>query len=164
MSRKPAFLKISLIVTLAAGLFVAAGCELLMGYTTPEWTSVAKSPDGRQFVTDGSIAIDVAYAQVEELPEAESSASWFSETLYRNSIAQRRELFSVMDIKASEGNPEIVIAPGGLQLEEKYVSYIQSKFARNHRVAFWQQRRMLPLVIVSDGTNAVGAMKVLAQP
>lgn len=134
-----------------------------MGYTTLEWTSVAKIPDGRQFVTDGSIAIDVALAQVEELPEAESSASWFSDALYRNSLAQRRELFSVTDIKASKGNPEIVVAPGGLQLEEKYVSYIRNEFGSSHRISFWQQGRMLPVVIVFDGVDAVGVLKVLAQ-
>ena len=163
MSRKSAFLKISLIVTLAAGLFVASGCELLMGYTTPEWTSVAKSRDGREFVTDGRIAIDVAYARVEELPEVESSASWFSDALYRNSLAERRVLFSGRDIKPSEGNPEILIGPAGLQLEESYVSYIQHKFSTSHNIAYWQQSPTQPVVIVFDGSIAVGAMKVPGQ-
>ena len=39
MSRKPAVLKTFLLVALVS----LAGChELIMGYTTPEWTSVAK--------------------------------------------------------------------------------------------------------------------------
>ena len=134
-----------------------------MGYTTPEWTSVAKTPDGRECVTDGSIAIDISCAKVEELPEAESSASWFSDALYRNWLAERRELFSVTDVKASKGNPEIVVAPGGLQLEERYVTYIRQRFGSLHRISFWQQRRMLPVVIIFDGVDAVGALKVFAQ-
>ena len=119
MSRKPAVLKTFLLVALVS----LAGChELIMGYTTPEWTSVAKLGDGRQFVTDGSLAIDVNVAEEEELPESASSASWFSDALYQHSIAERQVLFSLTDIKASEGNPEIVVAPGQLQLEESYVS------------------------------------------
>ncbi len=163
MSRKPPWLKISLMVTLAAGLFVAASCELIMGYTTPEWTSVAKSRDGREFVTDGRIAIDVAYARVKELPEAESSASWFSDALYRNSLAERRVLFAARDIKPSYGNSVIVLAPAGLELEESYVSYIQNKFSTSHNIGYWQQSPTQPVVIVFDGSIAVGAMKVPGQ-
>lgn len=159
MSRKPAVLKTFLLVALVS----LAGChELIMGYTTPEWTSVAKLGDGRQFVTDGSLAIDVNVAEEEELPESTSSASWFSDALYQHSIAERQVLFGLTDIKASEGNPEIVVAPGQLQLEESYVSYLRKKLASRHRIAFWQHSRMQPVVIVVDGQGA-GAIKPLAQ-
>ena len=90
-------------------------------------------------------------------------ASWFSDALYRNSLAERRELFSVTDVEASKGNPEIALAPGGLQLEERYVTYVRQRFGSLHRISFWQQRRMLPVVIIFDGVDAVGAIKVLAQ-
>ena len=160
MSRKHAVLTTFLLVALVS----LAGChELIMGYTTPEWTSVAKHRDGRQFLTDGSIAIEVKIAEEDELPESTSSASWFSDALYQHSIAERQTLFALTDIKASKGNPEILIGPGQLQLEESHVSYLRKKIAASHRVTFWQHSRMQPLVIVVDGQGA-GAIKPLAQP
>jgi hypothetical protein len=163
MSQKPAVWTILPLVALAP--FVMGGCgdlnELVMGYTTPEWTSVAKLRDGRQFVTDGSIALEVAVAEVEEPPQ-ETSRAWFSEALSQHSVAERQELFSLKDIKASEGNPSIVVGPGNLQLEETYVTYLSNKLSSSHRVSFWQHSRMQPIVIVVDGVGA-GAMKPLAQ-
>lgn len=161
MDRKPAVWTLLPLVALAT----LVGCgnlhEMIMGYTTPEWKSVAQLRDGRQFVTDGAIALNVKVAEADPLPDAESKA-WFSEALYLHSVAERQELFSLGDIKASEGNPSIVVGPGELQLEEVHVSYLRHKIASSHRVAFWQHSRMQPVVIVLDG-NGEGALKPLAQ-
>ena len=139
-----------------AALVLLDGCgnlnEMIMGYTTPDWRAVAKSRDGRQFVTDGAIALNVKVAEFEALPEGESKA-WFSEALYLHSVAERQELFGLGDIKASEGNPSIVVGPGELQLEEVHVSYLRNAIASKHRVAFWQHSRMQPVIIVFDGVG-----------
>lgn len=162
MNEKPAVLKTSLFLTLAASLLVFAGCDQLMGYKTPEWTSVAKSRDGRQFVTDGKIAMDVEFAEPKELPTTESSP-WFAEALDRNAAAERRVLFTLADIRPSDGNPEIVVAPGGMQLEESHVTYLQIKYASSYQVGLWQQRSMEPVVVVING-QAVGAFRPISQP
>lgn len=162
MRHEPAVLKRTLLLVLAASVFALASCEQLMGYKTPEWTSVAKSRDGRQFVTDGKIAMDVELAQPKALPTTESPA-WFGEALDANARAERRVLFSIADIKPSQGNPEIVVAPGGMQLEESHVTYLQLKYASSYQVGLWQQRSMQPVVVVING-QAVGAFKPISQP
>ena len=43
-----------------------------MGYKSPEWTGVAKLRDGRQFVTDGNIALEVETSVLEPMLSAET--------------------------------------------------------------------------------------------
>ena len=166
MDNKPAVLKSLLLVAILAVLAVA-GCdrvnELVMGYTTPEWRSVATLRDGRKFVTDGTIALDVKIAEIadEDLPP-EESAAWFSDALYQHSIAERQELFSLKDIKDLESSEVFVMGPGNLKLEQTYVTYLSNRYGSSHRIAFWQHSSMQPIVIVVNGEGA-GAMKPFSQ-
>ena len=146
------------LVTIAASflLVLAIGCT---SYPEPVWTSVAKL-EGKSYVTDGNIAIDMKLIQVAQPPNIQSASKWFSESIFQNARAETPEQFNLDDIRASDGNPEIVLGPSEQQLEEKYVSYLTGKLSSDHRVAFWQLSEMEPMVIVVDGL-AVGAMKAL---
>jgi hypothetical protein len=146
------------LVTIAGALLVvlAGGCT---SYTEPEWTSVAKL-EGKSYVTDGNIAIDMKLIQVAQPPPLQSASKWFSESIFQNARADTKEQFNLDDIRESDGNPLIVVGPNEQQLEEKYVSYLSGKLSSSHRVAFWQLSEMEPMVIVVDG-QAVGAMKAL---
>lgn len=138
------------------------GCQqLFMNYSEPEWNAVARHSDGREFVTDGKIAIDVSFAELEELPTGQGSTAWFEGALQEQGFAERRELFSITDIRESEDDPDVSTGPGGLVLDSYQIEYIRGKFF-GRKVSFWQLRRMDPLVIVVD-EKPVGALKVISQ-
>lgn len=143
---------------------LATGCKQLetaiKGYSAPEWNAVAKSSDGRQFVTDGRLALVVDLAQPKELP-SETSPAWFDSALRSHSVAEKQELFTRQDVKASADDPNVVIAPGGIVLDKNHVNYVAGEVSG--RLSFWQFSRMEPIVIVVDG-KAAGAMKVISQP
>ena len=159
MSRKQVLSERQLLLGTIAGAFLfvlAAGCT---SHTEPTWTSVAKV-EGRNYVTDGNIAIDMKLIEVSQPPPLQSTSKWFSESLFQNLRADTPEQFNLDEIRASDRNAEIVLGPGEQQLKEKYITYLTGKLSSDHRVAFWQLSEMEPMVIVVDG-KAVGAMKAL---
>ncbi len=112
MGKKHADPKLRLTIAFTAAALLGAGCqELMMGYAEPEWTSVVNHPDGRCFVTDGRVAMDVTFAEPKELPTA-TAPSWFDSALRSHSVAERQELFSSLDVRASQDDPNDVIHAG----------------------------------------------------
>ena len=146
------------LLTVALLSLLIAGCQdLLMGNTEPEWNAVANHPDGRQFVTDGKIAIDVSVAELEELPTGRGSIDWFEPSMRANGFAERRVLFGLLDLRAHD-NPDLIAGPATLVLEKYQVDYLRGKFSGS-QVGFWQLRQNDPLVILVD-ERAVGAVRV----
>ena len=129
MSRKQVLSERQLLLGTIAGAFLfvlAAGCT---SYTEPTWTSVAKV-EGRNYVTDGNIAIDMKLIEVSQPPPLQSTSKWFSESLFQNLRADTPEQFNLDEIRASDGNAEIVLGPGEQQLSSREVHNVP------HREAF----------------------------
>ena len=140
------------------------GCEIveeiLHPYTEPEWTGVVRIGD-REFVTDGTLALDVTLAEPEQLPERHV-APWFEEAFRAQTVAERRDLFSLYELVTSEVDDK-ARGPEASKLivDGPSVDYLQAKLA-NHTVRIWQRQRMEPLVIVIKD-EPVGAIKVISQ-
>jgi hypothetical protein len=164
MTKKYLESKLRLAIAVTAVALLSAGCqelqELMDGYSEPEWTSVVNHRDGRRFVTDGKIAIDVKFAEPKKLPTT-TSASWFDSALYHHSIAEKQELFANVDIRADPEDATVLTAPGGLVFDKAQIDYVRGKF--HGRLSFWQFQRMEPVVIMVD-KQAIGVLRVLSQP
>ena len=152
--------KNSLPLVIVAGAFVsmlATGCS---SYTEPEWTSVAKV-EGKSYVTDDTMAIDMQLIEVSQPPNTQSAADWFKESIFSNMRADNKENFKIGEIKESS-DPGVAVTPGDLKVQDKYVSYLRGRLGSDHDIGFWQAESTDPLVIMVDG-QPVGAVKLVGQ-
>lgn len=117
-----------------SSLLVVSGCQgvsqTIMGYEEPVWTAVVHMSDGRLFVTDEYIALDVVWAKPETLPSGTFPAEgieWAIERQVRSSNSAGFGVGTVKDV----GVDGTYRGQGGILLEPKYIDYLKWHFMLN---------------------------------
>jgi hypothetical protein len=121
----------------------------------PVWQGVIRFADGRMFVTDGGLALDVAFAKPAKLPTRELP----SKVLEQYLGASHKEEYGFGDLTAAVSG-RTYSAPNGIALNATYVSYLRRILSRSTR--FRMTGEMQPVVIVADG-KAVGFLMPVKQ-
>jgi hypothetical protein len=121
----------------------------------PAWQGVVRLADGRTFVTDGGLAIDVAFAKPVQLPTRELPAKVLDQ--YLN--ASHKDEFGFSDLSAAPSG-RTYTAPNGIPLNATYITFLRRTLPRS--VRFRMNGGMQPVVIVASGT-AVGVLMPVKQ-
>ena len=114
------------------------------------WQRVVLMPDGRAFVTDGGMAIDVAVAKPPRLPEATQPGAVFARLLthpYTGEIGLR-------DL-TSGPRTNTFATPSGVLLNGNYVTFLRGVLPGRARLRV--NGEMDPIVVVLDG-NAIAVV------
>ena len=137
------------------------GCQQLdrlFAPPEPHWNAIIQF-DGLEYVTDGTLAIDARLARLDRRPSRQSPA-WFGRAFQKQSVAERRDLFSIHDIEVVDGEAE-ARGPANLVVDAASMAFLQAKLG-GERARMWQGLPMEPLVIVIDG-QPIGALRVISQ-
>jgi len=123
----------------------------------PKWQRQLRLSDGRTFVTDGGLAIDVALARP-AAPPSEVLGSASGKVLEGYLAARPKDEFRIADLKkAADGRT--YTAPTGIVLNGTYIDYLR-------RILPTARLRMelhaAPVVILSNGA-AVGVLMPVAR-
>jgi hypothetical protein len=127
--------------------------------TAPTWTRLVQLADGRTFVTDGSLAIDVALAKPAVLPTvvlSGASASLLEGYLTAPFIHE----CGLAELKAG-GKPGTYVAPSGVVLNAKYVEYLRHTLP-TARLRLRLKGDRDPVVLLSHAT-AIGVLMPMAR-
>jgi hypothetical protein len=116
----------------------------------PVWQGVLRFADGRTFVTDGGLAIDVTFAKPATLPSRELPTRLLEQ--YFN--ASHKDEYGFGDLTAALSG-RTYSAPNGIALNATYVSYLRRILSGSAR--FRTTGDLQPVVIVADG-KAVGVL------
>lgn len=149
---------VSVVTTLVLALAIPAlSAQTRMTPTTPgtagdpQWQAVTRLSDGRTFVTDGGMAIDVAVAKVVKLPEKDYSGK----TIETYLAAPHQQEYGFADLKAAASG-KTYDTPIGIPLNATYINYLRRVLpvaAARFRVS----GELQPVVIVVSG-KAVGVL------
>lgn len=136
-------------------LVVASCADLkksIYRYEEPVWTATSELTDGRVFVTDTHIALDVAWAEPQTIPSGtfprervEPLIHW----LERAGAPSGMRLGEVKDV----GVEGALRGPGGILLSPDHIAYLRGKFAF-HDVVLYARQNDEDVVITIDGDFA----------
>jgi hypothetical protein len=121
----------------------------------PVWQGLLRFADGRTFVTDGGLALDVAFAKPAKLPSRELP----SKVLEQYLTASHKDEYGFGDLTAALSG-KTYSAPNGMALNATYITYLRRVLPRSTR--FRMTGAMQPIVIVVGG-KAVGVLMAVAQ-
>ena len=122
----------------------------------PKWQGHLRLSDGRTFVTDGGLAIDVALARPDPLPARVLTAKVLEDYL----AAKPKDEFSVNDLKKA-ANGRTYTTPTGVILNATYIDYLRRILpAASLRIRV--EGDLKPVVVVSKGV-AVGVLMPVAR-
>jgi hypothetical protein len=153
--------KAAIVVVLAAQVAVAQSRTPLKPTAPgtagdPAWQGILRLSDGRTFVTDGGLAIDVALAKPAKLPDRELTAKVLEG--YLNT--PHKDEFSLGQLKAT-ATGKTYMTPTGIALNATYVNYLRRTLpAASARLRTTADRQ--PIAIVADG-KVVGVLMPVAQ-
>ena len=116
----------------------------------PVWQRVVQMPDGRTFVTDGGMAIDVAVAKPPRLPDATQPGTVFARLLTRPYTAE----IELRDLAAGP-RTNTFATPSGVLVNGNYVTFLRGVLPARARLRVHGE--MDPIVIVLDG-NAIAVV------
>jgi hypothetical protein len=122
----------------------------------PTWQGVVHLADGRTFVTDGGLAIDVAFAKPAQLPSRELPPRVLDQ--YLNAAHKNEYGFSDLSAAASG---RTYTTPNGISLNASYVNFLRRTLP-TRSVRFRMSGNMQPVVIVASGA-AVGVLMPVKQ-
>jgi hypothetical protein len=122
----------------------------------PAWQGVVRLADGRTFVTDGGLAIDVAFAKPSQLPTRELPPKVLDQ--YLN--ASHKDEYAFSDLSAALSG-RTYTAPNGIPLNATYINFLRRTLPARS-VRFRMNGGMQPVVIVASGT-AVGVLMPVKQ-
>ena len=122
----------------------------------PAWQGVVHLTDGRTFVTDGGLAIDVAFAKPAQLPSRELPPKVLDQYL----TAAHKNEYGFSDLSAAASG-RTYTAPNGISLNASYVNFLRRTLP-TRSVRFRMNGDMQPVVIVASGT-AVGVLMPVKQ-
>ena len=114
----------------------------------PYWTKQIRLTDGRIFVTDGSIVLDIAFAKPSTLPTDALPAEWLQAFL---SSAQPEEMGLQGLTPEVKGTLKVYSSSRGLVLNSRYVDYLRGVLGDHLR--FRCKGRLDPVQIVFERTT-----------
>lgn len=124
----------------------------------PTWWRTIPLPDGRRFVTDGGLSIDVDIVKPTRLPQAVPTNS---DALVRL-LATPAETESTLDQLRAGARANTFVTPSGVILNGNYVTLLRSTSVAR-RVRLRTSGRTSPVVIAVDG-QTVGVMMPVQPP
>ena len=122
----------------------------------PVWSGSVQMPDGRMFVTDGGLALDVAVAKPEP-PPATSLPIETGKVFEGHLKASHTDEIDLADLKIGE-HQNTFVGPRGIGVNGNYVNYLRRTIPKS-RLRFRSDRD--PVVIVVEN-RAVGLLMPLA--
>jgi hypothetical protein len=120
----------------------------------PTWDRMVRLSDGRTFVTDGSLAIDVALVKPSVLP-TEVLGPAAAKLLEGYMAAPLENEYGLGDLKKGPW-PQTYAAPSGVVLNATYVDYLRRTLPKA-ALRFRMKGDLDPVVILMKGT-AVGVV------
>jgi hypothetical protein len=122
----------------------------------PTWQGIVRLSDGRTFVTDGGLALDVAFAQPAHLPDRELAAKVLEDYLK----ASHKDEYGLGDLNAAASG-RTYTSPSGIALNATYINYLRRKLPANS-VRFRMTGELQPIVILAND-RAVGVLMPVKQ-
>lgn len=126
---------------------------------TPAWKRMVRIADGRTFVTDGSLAIDVTLARPSP-PPAQVLSGGTAKVLEGYLSAQLKDEFGLSELKKS-GTPSYYLSPSGVMLNTMYVDYLR-RLLPGATLRFRMEGGVNPVIILSNGA-VVGVLMPMAR-
>jgi hypothetical protein len=123
----------------------------------PQWTRALKMPDGRTFVTDGGISIDVKIAKPATLPYVLPPES--GKIIADRMAAPHDHEIALADLRRG-GFKNSFATPDGIELNGNYVAFLQQTTA-SAKMRLRTKGKRDAVVVVVDG-QAVAIMMPLA--
>jgi hypothetical protein len=120
------------------------------------WQGIVRFADGRVFVTDGGLAIEVALAKPAKLPERELPPKALEGYL----TASHKDEFRMGDLEAAASG-RTYTSPSGVAMNATYINFLRRIVpAASLRLRMTAPRQ--PVVIAASG-KAVGVLMPVAQ-
>ena len=110
----------------------------------PEWQGIVRLSDGRSFITDGGLALDVAFAKPATLPGREIPGKVLE--TYLN--AERKDDYGLGDLTPAASGKTFT-TPSGIPLSATYVNYLRRMLPSS--VRFRVGGELEPIGIVANG-------------
>lgn len=129
------------------------------GGAAPAWKRIVKLSDGRTFITDGGMTLDVALARPDAIPHEVLGAAT-AKVVEGYLAAPLPHEIDLRQLRAAPASPHYV-APNGVQLNAGYVDYLRRALPPA-RVRLRMKGDLEPVVILLDGT-AVGLVMPMRQ-
>ena len=123
----------------------------------PQWSRVLPMPDGRTFVTDGGLSVDVKYAKPATMPSTvlpEHSGKIIADRM----MAPHDKEIGLGELTVGTFKNSFA-TPDGVSLNGNYVSFLRERLPSKTRLR--TRGKSDPVTIVIDG-QAVGIMMPLA--
>jgi hypothetical protein len=124
----------------------------------PNWQRVVALSDGRTFITDGGLAIDMAV--VKPKPPAEGLAQVPGKVLESHLAGSFTNECGLSDLAVKEAG-RTYVAPSGVLLNATYVDYLRRTLSASS-VRLRMKGNAEPIVIVANG-SAVGVLMPVKQ-
>jgi hypothetical protein len=121
----------------------------------PTWSRVVPMPDGRTFVTDGGLAIDVAIARPAKMPTTRLTVD-NGKILERHFNATQTDEVALSALRTS-GHKNTFLGPRDIPVNGNYVAFLR-RVAPQSRLRF--RGPLDPIVIVMAGRPIGLAMPV----
>ena len=122
----------------------------------PAWQGIIRHTDGRTFVTDGGLVVDVALAKPSTLPSREFPSKLL-DTYF--GLSHTTEC-GFDDLKAAASG-KTYTTPSGLALNATYVKFLRRVLPAGS-VRLRMSEELKPVIIIADG-RAVGAFMPVKQ-
>ncbi len=117
----------------------------------PAWQGVVRASDGRSFITDGGLAIDVTLVKPAKLPDRELPGK----VLEQYFASPHKDEYRLNELRVA--NPsKTYVSPSGVLLNATYVDYLR-KVLPAASVLLRMNGDMQPIVVAVDG-KAVGVL------
>jgi len=116
----------------------------------PAWQGVVRLSDGRSFITDGGLALDVAFAKPATLPAREIPGKVLE--TYLN--AERKDEYGLSDL-TPVATGKTFTTPSGIPLNATYIDYLRRTLSSS--VRFRVGGELDPIGIVASG-KVVGVL------
>jgi len=119
----------------------------------PVWQGTLRMSDGRTFITDGGLAVDVALARPAALPAREFPAKLLED--YAKASHKNEYGFTDLTLAATA---KTYTSPSGIALNATYIDYLRRIAPRGSR--FRMTEGMQPIVVVAEGSPIAVLMPV----
>jgi len=120
----------------------------------PAWQGVVRMSDGRRFVTDGGLAVDVAVARPAKLPDRELPGKTLESYLAASSPVE----FGFGDLVVAPTG-HTYTAPQGIPLNATYINYLR-RILPSRDVRFRMSGALQPVVVLAGGKAVAVLMPV----
>jgi hypothetical protein len=120
-----------------------------------DWQMISDLPDGKRFISDGSLLLNIEYVGVNSLPTKNVPA----QTTQRLLIWNTNHEFKFADLQ-TEGSSGHYLAPHNILLNKKYIDYLKQVLPEDQAPRFRGGGATDPVLIVHNGV-VIGAIMPL---